>query len=170
MDIFLLILRLVHVFSGVFWVGGALMMNFFIGPTIGATAQAGKQFAGHLILRTRFVTAMTSAAILTVLAGGFLYWRDSQGLTSLWMSAGSGIGYGIGGVSALIGFIFGAMFGQLNRKMVLIGRDIKGGEPTPEQLAQLQNIQKQLKVIAPIQTISLIIAVVFMATARYLIF
>ena len=115
MDIFLLVLRLVHVFSGVFWVGGALMMNFFIGPTIGATAQAGKQFAGHLILRTRFVTAMTSAAILTVLAGGFLYWRDSQGLTSLWMSAGSGIGYGIGGVSALIGFIFGAMFGQLNR-------------------------------------------------------
>jgi len=169
MDIFLLVLRLVHVFSGVFWVGGALMMNFFIGPTIGATAQAGKQFAGHLILRTRFVTAMTSAAILTVLAGGFLYWRDSQGFTSLWMSAGSGIGFSIGAVSALVGFVFGAMFGQLNKKMAQIGSQIKG-EPTPEQLAQLRKIQNQLKVIAPIQTISLIIAVVFMATARYLIF
>lgn len=170
MDIYILVLRLVHILAGVFWVGGALFMNFFIGPTIGATAQAGKQFASYLMIRTRLVTVMTSAALLTILAGGLLYWRDSQGLASLWMYAGSGIGYAIGGVSGLIGAIFGIMFGQLNQKMALIGAEIKGGEPTPEQLAQLQRIQKQLKVIAPIQVISLIIAVVFMAIARYLVF
>jgi uncharacterized membrane protein len=169
MDIFLLVLRFVHVLSGVFWVGGALIMNFFIGPTIGATAQAGKQFAGHLMLKTRFAMAMTIAAILTVLAGGFLYWRDSQGFTSKWMSAGSGIGFGIGGVAALIGFIFGIMFAQLNLKMSLIGSQIKG-EPTPEQLAQLQNIQKQLKIVAPINVIALIIAAIFMSISRYLVF
>jgi uncharacterized membrane protein len=170
MDVFLLILRLVHVFGGVFWVGGALFMNFFIGPTIGATAMTGKQFAGYLMLRTRLVTAMTTAAILTVLAGAILYWRNSQGLTSLWMYAGSGIGFGIGGVFGLIGAIFGSTFGQLNRKMAAIGSEVKDGKPSPEQLGQIQKIQSQLRVITPIHVSSLIIAAVFMSVARYLTF
>lgn len=170
MDIFLLVLRLVHVFGGIFWVGGSLMMNFFIGPTIGATAQAGKQFVGHLMTRTNLPMALTISAILTVLAGGFLYWHDSQGFTSLWMSAGPGIGFGIGAVSALIGFVFGIMVGQLNTKMALIGSQIKDGGPTPEQLAQLQKVQNQLKVVSPINAGSLIISVVFMSIARYLVF
>jgi uncharacterized membrane protein len=170
MDIFLLVLRLVHVFGGIFWVGGSLMINFFIGPTIGATAQAGKQFAGHLMMRTNLSMALTVSAILTVLAGGFLYWRDSQGFTSLWMSAGPGVGFGIGAVSALIGFVFGITLGQLNKKMALIGSQIKEGGPTPEQLVQMQKIQDQLKVVSPINAGSLIIAVVFMAIARYLVF
>jgi uncharacterized membrane protein len=170
MDIFLLVLRLVHVLGGIFWVGGALMMNFFIGPTIGATAQAGKQFAGHLMTRTQLSMTLTTSAVLTVLAGGFLYWRDSQGFTSLWMSAGPGIGFSIGAVSALIGFVFGMMSGQLNKKMALIGSQIKEGGPTPDQLAQLQKIQDQLKVVSPINAGSLIISVVFMSIARYLVF
>jgi len=170
MDIFLLVLRLVHILAGVFWVGGALIMGFFIGPSIGATAQAGKQFAGHLMLRTRLVTAMTNAAILTVLAGGILYWRDSQGLTSMWMHAGSGIGYAIGGVAGLIGSIFGIAFGRFNRRMALIGAEIKGGEPTPEQLALLQDIQKKIKMVSPIHLGSIMLALALMAIARYLIF
>ncbi len=170
MDIFLLVLRLVHILAGVFWVGGALIMGFFIGPSIGATAQAGKQFAGHLMLRTRLVTAMTNAAILTVLAGGILYWRDSQGLTSMWMHAGSGIGYAIGGVAGLIGSIFGIAFGRFNRRMALIGAEIKGGEPTPEQLALLQDIQKKIKMVSPIHLGSIMLALLLMAIARYLIF
>ena len=169
MDIFLLLLRLVHILSGVLWVGGALMMNFFIVPTIGATAQAGKQFAGHLMTRTRLSMTLTISAILTVLAGWFLYWHDSQGFTSMWMSAGSGIGYGIGAVSALVGFVFGIVLGQLNKKMAWVGSQIKG-EPTPEQLAQMQEIQNRLKVVSPINAISLIVAVVFMSIARYLVF
>lgn len=169
MDIFLLVLRLVHVLGGVFWVGGSLMMNFFIAPTIGATAQAGKQFAGHLMAKTRFSMTITISAILTVLAGGILYWRDSQGFTSMWMQAGSGIGFGIGSISALVGFVFGVMVGQLNKKMAWIGSQIKG-EPTPEQLAQLQKIQSQLKVASPINVIALVIAVVFMSIARYMVF
>lgn len=169
MDIYLVVLRLVHVFGGVFWVGGALFMYFFIGPTIGATEQAGKQFAGYLMLRTRLVMVMTTAAVLTVLAGGLLYWRDSQGLTSLWMYAGSGIGYGIGGFAGLIGAVFGITFGILNRKMALIGASLKGAAPTPEILAQLQKIQKQLKVVTPIHVISIITAASFMAISRYLV-
>jgi uncharacterized membrane protein len=170
MNIYLLVLRLVHVFGGIFWVGGAFMMNFFIGPAIGATAQAGKQIMGHLMVRMRLSTVMTTIAILTLLAGGLLYWHDSQGFTSMWMSAGSGIGFGIGGAAGLLGFVFGAMFGQSNKKMALIGSEIKDGKPTPEQLAQLQKIQEMLKVVTPLHVSFLIVAAVFMSIARYLVF
>ena len=149
MDIFLLVLRLVHILAGVFWVGGALIMGFFIGPSIGATAQAGKQFAGHLMLRTRLVTAMTNAAILTVLAGGILYWRDSQGLTSMWMHAGSGIGYAIGGVAGLIGSIFGIAFGRFNRRMALIGAEIKAGNPRLNNLRYCRIFKKRSRWFPP---------------------
>jgi len=169
MDIYLMVLRLVHVCAGVLWVGGALFMNFFIGPTIAGTEQVGKQFAGYLMMRTRLVTVMTTAAVLTIVAGGLLYWRDSQGFSSMWMTAGSGIGYGIGGVAGFTGFVFGAMFGQLNKKMAMIGSEIKG-VPSPEQMTQMQKIQGRLKVITPIHVVSIIIAVIFMAIARYLVF
>jgi uncharacterized membrane protein len=170
MDIFLLVLRLVHVFAGALWIGGALMMNFFVGSSIRATTQAEEQFADYLKAGTRLSTPLTVSAILTILAGGILYWRNSQGFTSLWMSAGPGIGYGIGAVSALAGFVFGIMLGQLNKKIIWIRGEIKGGKPTPEQLAQLRKIQNQFKVISPINASSLIIAVVFMSIARYMVF
>ena len=69
MNIFVIVLRLVHIISGVFWVGAGLVMFFFIGPTLGATADAGQKFAQHLMLRTRFTAILTTSAILTVLAG-----------------------------------------------------------------------------------------------------
>ena len=169
MNIYLLVLRLVHVSAGIFWVGGALLMNFFIGPSIGATAQAGQQFAGYLMTKTRLVTVMTAAAILTVLAGALLYWRDSQGLTSAWMQASPGIGYAIGGFAGLLSFIFGIMFGQLNKKIALLGGQIKG-QPTQEQLAQLQDLRKRITRITPLHSASMIVTVILMATARYFTF
>ena len=36
------LLRIIHILGGIFWVGGTLMMAFFIAPTVGATAEAGK--------------------------------------------------------------------------------------------------------------------------------
>jgi hypothetical protein len=113
---------------------------------------------------------MSTAAVLTVLAGGTLYWRDSQGLTSLWMWAGSGIGYGIGGAAGLVGLVFGIMFGISNKRMAMVGAEIKDGKPTPEQASQLQKFQGILKVAAPVHVTALIIAALFMSVARYLVF
>ena len=45
MYIFLVILRLVHILAGTFWVGAALMMTFFISPTVNATQDSGRSFS-----------------------------------------------------------------------------------------------------------------------------
>src|ERR1041384_3508220 len=88
------LLRIVHIVGGVIWVGGTLTMTFFIGPTIGATAEAGQKFVGHLMSNLKFSNRMSAAAGLTILAGFILYWIDSQGFSSPWMSSGAGRGFG----------------------------------------------------------------------------
>ena len=169
MNTFTLILRLVHIIGGVFWVGGALAMNFFIAPTLGATGDAGRQFAGHLMGKTRFSTFMTTNAFLSVIAGFILYGIDSNWFTSAWQSSGPGIGFAIGALFALIGLVTGIMNGNNNRAMGRLGAQIQG-KPTVEQAAQFGMIRKQQAWVIPVNTWSLLLAVVFMAIARYLHF
>ena len=169
MSILMLVLRVVHICAGIFWGGGSLFMNYFFGPTVQATDQVGKQFAGHLILKTKFVTVMTTMAALTVLAGAGLYWLDSDGLTSAWMKSNSGIGFTIGSVFGLIAFIFGVQFGQLNKKLATIGSQVQG-KPTPEQFAEIQSIQKRIAFAARFHVPAIILAILFMSASRYLIF
>ena len=164
-----LVLRLVHILGGVFWVGGALAMNFFIGRTIGATGDSGKQFAGYLMGKTHFSQMMTYSVIGTILAGFILYGIDSNWFTSAWQSSGPGIGFGIGALFGLIGLVTGIMNGNNNRAMAQIGAQIQG-RPTAEQAAKLGAIQKQQAWIVPVNSYSLLLAVFFMAIARYLRF
>jgi uncharacterized membrane protein len=162
-----IVLRLVHIISGVFWVGAGLVMFFFIGPTLGATAEAGQKFAQHLMTKTRFTAIITTSAILTVLAGFILYWRDSDGLSSNWMHTAQGLGFGVGAFFGLIGLVFGAMVGSTNGALAKLGAQIQG-KPTPDQMTQIGALRKRLALVSPINVYSLILATLLMAISRYL--
>lgn len=166
MNTLLITLRILHIIAGVYWVGAALLMNFFIGPSIKATGDAGRQFAGHMMTKTKFSASMTISVILTLGAGSFLYWIDSNGFSSAWVKSGAGIVFGIGAVFGFVGGVAGFMNGANNRKLSALGAQIQG-KPSPEQMAQLQSIQKQQAIIVPLNTYVLLIAILCMATARY---
>ena len=83
--------------------------------------------------------------------------------------AGLGIGFGIGALFALVGVISGIMNGNNNQKMAKLGAQIQG-KPTPEQATAMGAIQKQQGWVIPVNTYSLLLAVFFMAIARYLVF
>lgn len=169
MDYLKLALRLIHIIGGVFWVGGALTMNFFIGPTLRATGDAGKQFAAHLLSRTRFSSVIMGSAYATVLAGFWLYGIDSDWFSSTWQASGAGIGFGIGAAFALVGLVSGIMNRNNIRKLARLGAQIQG-KPTPEQISAMSAVQKQQGWVMPANTYSLLLAVFFMAIARYISF
>jgi uncharacterized membrane protein len=169
MNLLLVLLRLLHIVGGVFWVGGALAMNFFVGGTIRATGDAGRQFAGHLMGKTRFSQYMSASGMISILAGFILYGIDSNWFTSAWQSSGPGIGFGIGALFAVIGMVSGIMNGSNNRKMGSLGAQIQG-KPTLEQAAKMSAIQKQQAWLVPVNTYSLLLSLLFMAIARYLRF
>ena len=168
MDIVMLILRLTHIFAGIFWVGSTLVMNFYVGPAASATAEAGGQVMHQLMTRAHFSTRMTVAGILTVLAGYSLYWLDSDGFRSAWTHSGPGIGFAIGGAAGLLALIFRML---ANRNMIALSRlaaEIKG-QPDNEKTQKLASLQRNQARLDTLNTWALIIAVVFMATARYLV-
>ena len=169
MNYLVIALRIIHIVAGIIWVGGTLIMTFFIGPTIGATAEAGQKFVGHLMNNLKFSNRMSAAAGLTILAGFILYWIDSNGFTSAWMSSGAGRGFGIGAGFALIGFVFGLLIGRTTNAMAQLGAQFRG-KPSAEQMSQMQSIRKQQATYSNISAAALILAVIFMAIARYLVF
>ncbi|HEX6268652.1 MAG TPA: hypothetical protein VFZ43_00320 [Anaerolineales bacterium] len=169
MTYFIWLLRILHIGAGVFWVGGVLMMTFFIAPTVGATAEAGQKFVGHLTNNMKFNAKMSAAAGLTILAGFILYWIDSDGFTSAWMRSGAGIGFGIGAGFALIGFIFGILVGRNMKAMAQLGAQSQG-KPSDAQISQMQSLRKQQITYSYASAVTLILAVWFMAIARYLVF
>jgi uncharacterized membrane protein len=162
------LLRIIHIVGGIVWVGGTLIMTFFIAPTVGATAEAGQRFVGHLMNNLKFSNRMAAASGSTILAGFILYWIDSQGFTSPWMTSGAGRGFGIGAGFALVGFVFGMLVGRTSRAMAQLGSQMQG-KPSPQQMTQMQAIQKQQRTYSMVTTITLILAVSFMAIARYFV-
>jgi uncharacterized membrane protein len=169
MDYLILVLRLVHVLGGIFWVGAALLLNFFVGPTMRATGDAGRQFGSHFVAQTRFSTVMNISVFATLIAGFWLYGIDSNWFKSAWMSSGVGTGFGIGAAFAILGFVTGFMNGGNIRKLGRLSAQIQG-KPTPEQAAQLAAIVKQQGWVVPVNSSSLLLAAFFMAISRYLVF
>ena len=169
MNYLVIALRIIHIVAGVFWVGGVLIMTFFISPTIGATAEAGQKFVGHLMNNLKFSNRMSAAAGITILAGFILYWIDSDGFTSAWMNSGAGRGFGIGASFALAGLILGILLGRATKAMAQLGAQIQG-KPSAGQMAEIQSLRKRQATYANLTAAALLLAVTFMAIARYLVF
>jgi len=161
-----IVLRLLHVVGGAFWFGSAMMVGFMITPTVAATAEVGQKFMAALVQKANLTKVIAAAGGITILAGAGLYWIDSNGFTSAWMKSGAGTVFGIGGFFGLIGMIYGVLIGKNVNAIVKTGSEIQG-KPTPEQLGKIQAAQKQLSVVGPVSSISLIISVICMSVARY---
>ena len=171
MDTYMVVLRVVHILAGVFWVGAALTTLLFIQPTARELGPAAGPFMMHLAGRKRLIDYVLSAAGLTVLAGLLMYWRVTGGLDLDVIGTAYGISLTIGALCAIAAFSIGVSVVRPGIMATLaIGREVAagGGAPTPEQAAQMQTIQRRSiaagKAIVPL----LIVAVIGMAAARYL--
>ena len=149
MNYLMLGLRLAHILSGVFWVGATLTTTYYL-----------KQ-GTDLAVRKRLATAMTAAGILNVLAGDVMYWVDSNGFRSAWTHSGPGIGFAIGGAFGLLGLILRIL---ANRKMKTLS------SPDNQISENLAGDEQKLARLDMLNVWALIVAVLFMAAARYLVF
>lgn len=169
MDEYLITLRIIHLLSGIFWVGTSIFIFFFLEPAVSKSGPAGGQVMGALA-SSKMPLTMMSASALAILSGGLLYWRNSSGFDMEWISSGPGTAFTIGGLAALIAFIEGLVVHMpLQIKMKKLGDAIRagGGAPSPEQQEQAKALQGKLKHAAMWSVILLVITVVGMAVARY---
>lgn len=167
MDLVTIILRIIHIFGGVFWVGGAWTIVFFLEPASHALVPEGGKVMGYLMGTRRLAVYLSVAAVLTVLAGLILFFWH-YGLAGL--NTGPGLVFGIGGVFGIIALaIGGAVTGPTSNKLTQLGGEIaRGGKPpTPEQGVQLAALQARMRTAARWAAVFASLALLMMASARY---
>jgi uncharacterized membrane protein len=169
MNYYLLILRILHIGAGAYWVGSVLVLVVFINPALKETGETGQKFVDYLVSKKRYNTESMGAGLMAGIAGILLYWRDSQGFTSSWMHSSVGIGFSVGAGLALIAFIFGTLTDRKMKAIVQLREQVQG-TPTDEQISQLRTLEKQQTTNLYVCAAALSLALWVMATARYLVF
>jgi hypothetical protein len=171
MDWYVIILRVIHIAAGTFWVGAALVLFLFIQPSVKDLGPEGQKFMGHLATRKKLPLLLTLSAIVTVLAGLLLYWRASGGLDVDWILSGPGIGFTVGGLAAIATLALGLSITKpAVDRIGALGQEIarSGGPPTPDQSAEMQRLQARTVIVGRVSMVLLAISVVAMAIARFL--
>jgi hypothetical protein len=171
MDVYLIILRIVHIAAGVFWVGAAALFFFFIEPTIKEMGPTGGAVMGHLAQKKKMPVAILASAGLTILAGILLYLQVSGGFDVDWITSSVGLTFTIGGLAAIAAFLVGLTVVKPSvDRLGALGAEIQaaGGQPSEVQATQLQAVDRKLKTVGRLNMGLLTLAVLAMATARYL--
>jgi hypothetical protein len=171
MDTYMVVLRIVHILAGVFWVGAAFTTILFLQPTAREVGPAAGPFMAHLAGKKRLVDWVLRAAGLTILAGLLMYWRVSGALDGDWITSAQGLALTIGALCGIGAFSLGLSVVRPSIMATLaIGAEVaaSGGPPTPEQAAKLQVLQERGKAVGQIIVPLLVIAVSGMAGWRYL--
>ena len=165
-------LRIVHIVTGVIWVGSLFVVVVFLQPSAATLGPAGAPFMSEL-RRRRFVDVVFTDALFTVLAGAFLYWHDWHLYPSFseWIDSSFGASLTVGGLLAIAGLgVAAAVTRPTIKRLVALGRQVaeSDGPPTPETAARIGALQHRLVVAERVSFSLVLLAVVAMASARYL--
>lgn len=155
MDIGLIVVRLLHVVLGAFWVGAIFFTALFLMPAIAAAGPDGAKVAQGLQDRG-FMKVMPVVAILTMLSGIDLLRRASAGFEAAWFSSPKGITFTAGGAAAILAFLVG-MF--IMRPAMMKAQTLPPAEAAPLRARAMQ----MNRVVATL----LLLAVIAMAVGRY---
>jgi hypothetical protein len=169
MDVTLVVMRLLHVGLGVFWVGVMVFNAIFLGPSVrDAGPDGAKVMAG--LMRRRFMDVMPAVAILNILSGLWLYWKMSGGFQPAYMQSGMGMTYGTGGALAVIAFVIGVTVVRPSMlKAIALGQSIPQAPASEREalMAQAQGFRARAMGAGKLVAVLLGLAAAAMAVARY---
>lgn len=171
MHVYLILLRILHVGFGVFWAGTMFFAVGMLLPSVGDMGPDGGKMIKALADR-HFLEIVPGAALLTILSGLLLFWRDSAGLQPVWMRSGTGIALSTGALAALIAFVLGiaVMRPAIRRNLALAAAEAQAPSEDParpERMATMQRLRQRAGVAGRWVAFLLGITVVCMAVARY---
>jgi len=165
----IIVLRLIHITSGVLWVGSGILFIMLLLPAVKSSGAAGQAVMKNL--GPRLGPYMGIITTLTVLSGALLYSRFFIGAGFKWIwTTGAGIGFTIGGIAGITSYIIGErIFGPTQAKINALGAEMEAArQPTTEQITRMNSMQSFLMQAYRIDVVILAIAVAAMAVARYL--
>ena len=167
----ILVLRLVHVLGGIFWVGSGLFSTFFLMPAIMAAGPAAGPVMGALQQR-RLFTILPVVALLTVLSGLRLMWITSGGFRPEYFETRSGATFAIAAAASIIAFALSLL---VARPMAVRGSHLalemaraSEGPARAAIAAELARVRGRGAIATMAGVAMLLVAASGMAIARYL--
>lgn len=165
MDWLMVILRIIHIFGGVFWVGATYTMILFVFPTVEAIGDDSKKFMQHFMQAGKFSKRMAAASGLTVLSGLLMYGKLFHGLAPL--NTGSGLALTLGGLFGLLAMGMGMSTGRKTKEVQALGAEMAAGAPKPEQLSRMAQLQAGLARSGSLSAILMTLSLLGMVLSEY---
>ena len=159
----LFLLRAIHVVGGVLWVGGVVIVTFYLIPATQAAGPAAQPVMQFIMGRRKLPIYFMAIGVLTTLAGVLLMMRNISLTHGLWARSPMGIGISIGAAAAILALIVGMTMSAPTAKR--LGPPKPGATPITD--AERAALTKRLALSSRLTFIFLCIAALFMATARY---
>jgi uncharacterized membrane protein len=100
----ILVLRVVHILSGIFWMGSGVFISFFLMPALAQSAPMAGQVMAALQQR-RLFTALPIAAVLTIVSGLRLMWIMSLEFSRVYFATSMGHVLASAGGAAIVAFL-----------------------------------------------------------------
>ena len=171
MNTFMVVMRTIHILSGVFWAGTLMFFAWMLEPAIRAVGPDGARVMKALQER-HYLTIMPIVAILTVASGLVMLWYLSGRLDPGWMGTAYGMSLSLGGAVAIIAMIIG--IGVMRPAALRVGRlgatlQQTSDEAVRERIqGEMQALRLRARTSARWVAAFLAVAVVTMSVARYL--
>lgn len=168
MNATLIVLRIIHVTCGVFWAGTMFFMALFMERAIRRAGPAGGAVMQQ-VMQMGYQVFMPIVALLTLISGFWMYGTVSGGQAE-WFRSNTGMTLGVGGMLALLAFLFGII---VMRPMMLKVQKLatEAQAAPPEQrdalMARVAPLRARGTFFLRLIALMLIVVVLTMAVGRY---
>ncbi len=166
----LLVLRFVHIISGIVWVGSGVFVAFFLIPAVAANRQIMPQLMDGLQRRRVFIILPT-AGLLAILTGIRLLWIDSAGFADSYMETGPGRTFSVGGIAAIIALVLQVFVSRpAGVKLGAIAAQLAASPPATERerlSAEAERLRRRNATATLAAVLFGLLAASAMAIARY---
>jgi uncharacterized membrane protein len=165
------LLRLIHIFGGVYWAGSIFFFVTFLEPSIRSLGPDGGKVMIRLFERG-FLNLMPVVAIVTILSGLWLLWILSAGFSSDYMGSAVGIALSGGAAFAIVAFITGlTVMRPAANRVWAIARQLPTESDDAKKkslMAEMDRVRARAGLAGRIVFALLIGAVAMMSVARYI--
>lgn len=167
----MLLLRLVHILTGICWAGTIFFMAFYLEPSARAAGpDAAKVMSG--IQKRGLMTMLPIMALLTILSGVDMYRRLSAGFEPAWIHSRIGLTYGVGAMASIIALAVGLFVmrpatmtaGRLAASLSTVSDDAE----RQRLRGNIQQLQGRSRIALRTVAALLAVAVTTMAIGRYM--
>ncbi|HET6947525.1 MAG TPA: hypothetical protein VFJ45_06905 [bacterium] len=169
MNLVMVILRIIHIFGGIFWLGIMWYNVLFFLPRVKTFGQERGRIM-QMLSGPPLPQYLTLAGAGTALSGILMFWYASAGLNKAWLATPTGVVLAIAGLLGIYVVVEGLIVQRPTAmRMAELGRRaaLAGGPPNPVVTEEMQKLSSRLERTAYRYAYVLALSAIGMAAFRY---